>query len=768
VSRRERVEALLGRYVEHHVLHGERLALEELCREERDLLPDLRERVQRYERLERALGALPREAAADDPPLPQFAGFRTIERLGAGGGGEVYKLEDLALGRIVAAKVVRNDSALRAGVDDFLREARSLALFEDPRIVRVHEFRSQADPPVLLMEFVDGFELGRIGRSLEYAQRARVMAEVAEAIHRAHGLGIQHRDLKPANVLLDASLSPKILDFGLSRGEPDLGHGLGTLDYMAPEQLAPGRPIDARTDVYALGVILYELLCGVVPFGGESVEARAAAIRAAAPRLPVEIEPGVPEPLQAIALKAMEREPAERYDSAREMALELRRFLEGKPVLARPTLYDGTLERRLRPHREQIREWLRIRLIHRHEAERLLDAYDRLQVREDDWIVGSRRLSGSQIVLYLGAFLLVCGSLLYFVAYCLEAVAGPWRPALVLGLPFVGLNVAARRLARRDQRAVAVAFYLAAVMLLPLLLLILLQEAGLWGRDAASGLELLAEGFASNRQLQAAALAACAWSCWLAWTTRTVALSACFTALLFALHLVLLGELGLRTWLDERRWDLLALHLVPLLVAVAAAGVMLERRERAWFARPLYLAGVGLFVAILELIALDGRACAYLGLSLAPLQDAEVSDPLLLDTLAAMSFNGLLIYTGGRQLERRGSPLMRPAAWLLLSLSPFAILEPLAWLNGVGEYSRRFDWLYLGLALAIALLSHARQRKSFYYAGLVNVGVALWFLTEHYEWFDRPGWATLLVAVGLAVLVTGFALDARERLRRRG
>ena len=92
------------------------------------------------------------------------------------------------------------------------------------------------------------------------------MVEIAEAIDHAHRLGIQHRDLKPANVMLDARLSPKILDFGLSRSESDRGHGLGTLAYMAPEQLDPSLPIDARVDVYALGVMLYELLCSVRPF----------------------------------------------------------------------------------------------------------------------------------------------------------------------------------------------------------------------------------------------------------------------------------------------------------------------------------------------------------------------------------------------------------------------------------------------------------------------------------------------------------------------
>ncbi len=372
------LETLLARYVEAHVTHGERLEVAALCAEHPELLGSLRALIARYEALEASLA--PCAAVAAEPPaaagmaLPSFPGFRTLERLGRGGGGEVYKLEDLTLGRVVAAKVLRRDSPLAAGVADFLREARSLALFEDPRIVRLLEYRADGTS-LLLMEYVDGFGLDETGRSLEHAQRARIVAEVADALEGAHALGIQHRDLKPAHVLVDARLRPKIMDFGLSRGEPDRGHGLGTLAYMAPEQLDTFRAIDARSDVYALGVILYELLCGVPPYAGERDEDLVAAIRAGESRLPADVDPGVPEPLQAIALKAMARDPADRYASAREMSLDLRRYLDGRPVLARPASYRGAFARRVRPHVEQIADWERRRLIYPHEGDRLRAAY---------------------------------------------------------------------------------------------------------------------------------------------------------------------------------------------------------------------------------------------------------------------------------------------------------------------------------------------------------------------------------------------------------
>ena len=466
------LQSLIERYVEEHVLHGRTLDAAALCDGRPELIEPLRGLIAEYTALTRDLDfnpAVEGPRALPAESLPVFEGFHTIERIGAGGMGEVFKLRDLRLDRIVAAKVLRPDAALPAGVGAFLGEARSLALFSDRRIVRLLEFRPEAHPPVLIMEHVEGFELGRIGPSLEFRQRARVLHEVCLAIGHAHALGIQHRDLKPSNIMVDAQLVPRILDFGLSGGDPRAGHLKGTLQYVAPEQLEPSLPIDERTDVYALGVILYELLCGRPPYTGSSGDILAG-IRRGQPRLPIELSPDVPEGLQAVALKAMERDPAQRYPAAREMAADLERFLDGRPVLARPSVYTTTLGDRAATHLAHIDEWLRLRLIHPHEAGSLRAAYRALDARDDDWIVDSRALTYPQIALYLGAFLLVAGSLFYFVAErWFGAVSGLVQPLLVLGLPFAGLNLAARWLHRRDHRAVAVAFYLAAVGLLPLL-----------------------------------------------------------------------------------------------------------------------------------------------------------------------------------------------------------------------------------------------------------------------------------------------------------
>ncbi|MFQ5720479.1 MAG: protein kinase [Acidobacteriota bacterium] len=774
-----KVRELFERFVERHVMRQELLSPEQLCGDHIELVESLRRCIDRYLRLDRTLDRGMGEAVEEGEPaprgkpaagegseLPRFEGFDTIERLGGGGTGEVFKLRDRKLDRVVAGKVLRAGGRLR--VSQFLREARAQALFGDERIVRVLEFREQANPPVLILEYVEGFRLDQVGRSLEYRQKARILLEVCEAIDRAHGLGLQHRDLKPANIMLDASLKPKILDFGLAGSDPGSGHFKGTPHYLAPEQLDPSLPIDARTDVYALGVILYELLCGVVPYDGGGLEGILESLARASPRLPVEVEPSVPEPLQAIALRAFERDAAARYPSAREMALDLRRFLDGRPVLARPTYYTSVLSKRLQPHREQIEEWRRLKLIYPHEAARLGAAYDRLQARDDDWIVESRTLSWSQIALYLAASLLGFGGILYFVMHRFHhSVQGLLGPLVVLGGSFAALNAAGHLLYRRNQKAVSVAFALSAVVLLPLLLMIGLHEIGVWNTPHPEG-QLLATGDGvpvANRQLQAALLATAIWSFVLAMRTRTAALATVFTSTLVLLTVAVLGDLGLRAWLEDGRLDLLALHLAPLILAMGLLGYRLEVKRQPWFCRPLYMGAAMLFLIAAELLALDGRMFGYMGISTAPLAGVD-SDPVLMDTLTAMSLNGILAYLLAWAMERFGSDLMRTSSYLLFVIAPFAILQPVGYLVKTGEYSRQFDWFYLTLALGITLLSRHRQRRSFYFAGLFNTAVALWMITDHSEWLDRPAWAIAVILTALLVFAAGSLLDRHERTGR--
>jgi hypothetical protein len=149
------------------------------------------------------------------------------------------------------------------------------------------------------------------------------------------------------------------------------------------------------------------------------------------------------------------------------------------------------------------------------------------------------------------------------------------------------------------------------------------------------------------------------------------------------------------------------------------------------------------------------------------LQPEKIANETLLDTMAAMTLNGLLIYVTGWLLDRYGTSLLKLPSQLLYIISPFAMLEPISYLNGQAEYAEFYNWFYLILAIVIAYLSRFRQRKSFYFAGLINCGIALFMITDRKEWFDEPTWAVIVVIVSLAVLATGYGLNSRERRHRR-
>ncbi len=763
MSEAERLEELLAAAVEHRERHGELPSLPRLGAQDPALLEQLEQALGELAILENTLSFGEPSPALDSlsEALPEIDGFRTIERLGAGGMGEVFKLVDLNLGRTVAAKILRRDRPRLRAYEQFLREARSLALFKDPSIVQIYELCTAAEGPVIVMEYVDGFELGEIGPSLDLPRRVELLACVAETIHRAHQLGIQHRDLKPSNILVDAELRPKIVDFGLSDGEGWRGHGQGTPGYAAPEQLVRGRALDRRVDVYALGVVLYELLCGQLPFAGEDAPAVERAVCAGRPPLPLEIDPSLPEPLQAIALAAIEVDPERRTVNALELARDLRRFLAGQLVRARPSRYAAALAERVRPHLREIERWRRLRLVGAHEARRLADAYGRLRASPGEWIVHGRSLELSQIALYLGAFLLLAGGLFYFAAHRLfEAGHGLWQALLVLGLPIAFLHLTAERLSSRDRRAISVAFHLAGAALVPLLLLVIFHELGLWpgGREPFFG-----DGSVSNRQLQVAMVLAALWSLWLGQRTRTLALGSLFASCAALAMLAMLTDFGLSDWLQEGRWDLLALHLLPLLVFNSALGWQAERRRLDWLALPLYLSVAWLLAGVLELLALNGRAAAYCGWTFASPAAADLSDPTLLATVVVMTLNGVLIYLVGSGSESANSPLLRRAGRPLVWLAPFALLEPALYLSWTGEYATVWLWGWLALALGVAFLSHFRQHFGFYFAGLTNVGLALLLIADRYEWLDVPGWAMSLMAAGILSLAAGVALEHRER-----
>jgi Serine/threonine protein kinase len=281
-----------------------------------------------------------------DPEQRDFGDYELLERLGAGGMGVVYRARQRSLDREVAVKLLSTGPWPHGEyAERFRREARAAARLQHPNIVSIHEIDSQDGIEYYSMALVDGPSLATLlARDGPMAPRAaaRLVRTIAEALHYAHRLGVLHLDLKPGNVLTDSNGEPLIADFGLARridvppaDDPD--EVSGTPSYMAPEQITPGsHPLGVATDIYGLGAVLYELLTGVPPFHAPSPMQTLVLARDGRLRRPRRYRPDLPADLEAICLKCLARDPADRYRDAHALAEDLGRFLEGREVSVRP------------------------------------------------------------------------------------------------------------------------------------------------------------------------------------------------------------------------------------------------------------------------------------------------------------------------------------------------------------------------------------------------------------------------------------------------
>jgi eukaryotic-like serine/threonine-protein kinase len=331
-----------------------------------------------------------RRSAAVGCERPAVPGYEILGELGRGGMGIVYQARQVGLDRTVALKMVL--TGIRTGPKDLARfraEAAVIARLRHPNIVQIYDVGEAAGRPYFVLEYVAG---GSLAQHLQgKPQRARPAAQLVEtlarAVHAAHASGVIHRDLKPANILLEVPrvrgesaweassvtpdlspltasfLTPKITDFGVAkctdgdgaaadvRGPTLTGELLGTPNYMAPEQaMVPRQPVSPAVDVYALGVILYELLTGRPPFTGETPLATVIQVLHNEPVSITILQPKVPRDLETICLKCLRKEPRKRYGSALELAEDLQRFLRYEPIRARPVMPVERLWRWVRHH----------------------------------------------------------------------------------------------------------------------------------------------------------------------------------------------------------------------------------------------------------------------------------------------------------------------------------------------------------------------------------------------------------------------------------
>ena len=286
---------------------------------------------------------------------PKFGGrYQLLERIGTGGMAEVYRGQDELLGREVAIKVLSDRfSTDRSFIERFRREAQSAANLNHQNIVSLYDYGADHGTYFIVMEFIEGRTLGDVIQAegpLMPERAAEIAADVSKALERAHTAGLVHRDIKPGNIMITNTGETKVTDFGIARAMGNdseatmtqAGMVIGTASYLSPEQ-AQGHPVDARSDIYSLGCVLFEMLTGRTVFAGDTPLSIAYKHVREQPEAPSAVNPDVPRALDAIAMKALAKNPDNRYPSASDMDDDLQRFLSGQKVHATPLMATATM-----------------------------------------------------------------------------------------------------------------------------------------------------------------------------------------------------------------------------------------------------------------------------------------------------------------------------------------------------------------------------------------------------------------------------------------
>ncbi|HET7842326.1 MAG TPA: serine/threonine-protein kinase, partial [Terriglobia bacterium] len=495
--------------------------------------------------------------------------------------GRVLLAFDEALQRKVAIKVLSSRfqeyPALR---ERFMQEARAMARLIHPNIVRIYSLGPAEEPPHFVMEYVEGAHLLEAARALNLEQKAELMSKVARAVEFLHQHQVVHRDLKPANILVGPDLEPRLLDFGLAL-QTDAGRRLslpgdllGTPEYFSPEQARADRPLDARSDIFSLGVLLYELLTFKLPFRGETLRDVIRVILQEDPVLPRRINPEIPGELQNICMKALEKNPADRYESAQDLADDLERFQAGEPVLAAPASYSRLMSAKIGQHLRELQGWKQDHLLSESEFDKFRRQYDRLTEREDAWILEVRRLSLQQVSLYLGAWILVLGAALVVFFDFLHLTGTP--SVLTLAAATIPTALTGIHAWRHGRKRIGVAFLLAFCLMLPTVFLVAFRQYGIFialsHNDPA--LELFERS--TNAQLWWALALSLPAYYGLRHFTRSSVYSLVFAVMGALLCLVTLLRMGALKWLDADPGQIY-LRLLPFGIAFLLVGILVEK-----------------------------------------------------------------------------------------------------------------------------------------------------------------------------------------------
>jgi len=748
--------------------------IDSFCQQHIGIAQELRPLLQSLNSMDETFPPSPVVNASE--PIPYaLSGHRIVGEIGAGGMGRVFLAMDEGLNRKVAIKTLNARFAKESTIRSrFMQEARSLAQISDPHIVSIFSLGSSEEIPHFVMEYVEGVDLFRASRALTIRQRSELMRKVVLAVEVLHQHQILHRDLKPANILVGADLEPKLLDFGLALHTDsdfrltNFGELVGTLNYFAPEQTAPGQELDARSDIFSLGTILYEILTGQLPFSERSLANQLQSIRTSDPVLPRRLNPDIPGDLQDICLKALEKKPENRYRSASEMADDLDRFLAGEKVHASPTTYANLVSGKIEQHLHEIDGWRNDEVLSDTEYDGFRKQYARLVEREDAWILQARRLTFPQVSLYLGASIVIAGAALLFL-FQFDRLSGTPR-VLVASTVTALTGWQGLALWRKGLLRNGIAHLLTLCLLIPIALLVAMGEYHIREIVAANPdwelLHNISENFKDITNIQlwwAVALSMPAYI-WLRFYTRSSVFSLVSAIMGCALCVITLARMGLIEWLNHYHYKFY-FWLIPVALLFFAAGFLLERLKLSNDSRYFYP-----FAVALTLVALSGLAADY-----ELLQDSLKK--FLPWTRGRIEYlfivNAAIYFLLQAALGRSSLSQMRVVARAFRFVIPGHILSSVLSLGVSAMHlwnesqhdlhlkreARTFEILLPLLASVFIYASIPKQMKNYFVTGTLFLGIGIVRLQQDiFE--DQARWSILLLVLGLLLMLAATRYSA--------
>jgi serine/threonine protein kinase len=724
------------------------------------------------------------KAAKSDAPEPATVDsvqsllgdrYRVIRKVGEGSAGRVFQAIDTVLQRLVAVKLLWQKTAAGDGDSEVWREARLMSQLNHPHIAQIYEIGELDGQRFIVMEWVDGLPLTDAWKGLPLQQRVRLYLGVLDAVAAAHRRGIIHRDIKPSNILVNSELNVKVLDFGiavdtLSLQSIEQGLYRGTPAYSAPEQISPPVRLYPATDVFALGILMYELLTDTLPFPQTDPKELFHAIRCEYPELPSAIQEKIPIPLQNICLKALEKDPHKRYPNAQSLADDIHRFLRGEKIWSRPSFLTDKVHQEIFYHRQKLKVWRDNELLTEKEFDRLENIYERMIAPPDPSIIEARKLSLSQVCLYLGGWIVVLGSfVLFYKTWEQIPVYARPAPAIAATALMTAFGIAIWR--RKDSR-LSVGFLATANLLIPITTLLTM---GLWQIFSAASYpwgtesvyvslkEAASHVIVGNVQLFTSSL------CWL--TSSLIFLrttrSSIFVVFSIIAFLAWLTTCYIIAGMEDWQMDVIAGRYLYPGIGLFVAGTLLDRRNYTKYAWPLCAVGLALIILPLTGIALSQNTLfGWIYRKPAFLSDIE-------HRFLSLVCNGMFYLSLAGICRLLGTRLQRVLAQALNWLGPLHILATLRMLDSDQYELPAAHHLVYRFLLPIASIcfvfgSVARQMKSFFFSGLAGIAASVHkFTVEHLDKFFA--WPVSLIITGMFWMFVSWIVprwNANLKLRR--